>query len=154
MKTFGKISAYFFASIILNISSYFLKSTFLSNFLCSNIITIIITLLAINTITSSFVISKLKEIEDEYKHNFNVAYEEIKTALNYQIVLVVLAVCSLIIRDGKYIQSLANNEFILLGIDVFLTMIFICSLDILRDTGSAMFEIIKPLNKDGKKEKK
>lgn len=152
MKIILRISAYFSLSIILNALSYFLDSPFLGNFLCANIITIIITLMAINTVTSSFLVAKLQEIEEKFKYDLSEVYREIKRGLLYQIILILVAIILLIIKDSKYLKTV-NNERLTIIINLLLTIIFICSLDILRDTGMSMFEIIKP-HKNDKAEKR
>jgi hypothetical protein len=136
------ISFYIVAALALNSLSFFLESPFLSKFLHDNVINIIINLLAINTATTGIVLTKLKEISENHKNfDFSESYKELKFALIEQIILIGLSITVLIFKDSAVIQAhLLHHNFIF---DTLITAIFINTLDTLRDTGKAIFLIIK-----------
>lgn len=136
------ISFYIVAALILNALSTFLESPFLSKFLHDNVIIILINLLAINTATTGIVLTKLKEISENHKNfDFSDSYKELKFALFEQIILIGLSIAVLIFKDSEVIKmKLNHHDFIF---DTLVTAIFINALDTLRDTGKAIFLIIK-----------
>lgn len=142
MNWVKNISFYFVAALALNSLSIFLESPFLSKFLHDNVINILINLLAINTATTGIVLTKLKEISENHKNfDFSDSYNELKFALFEQIILIGLSIAALIFKDSSLIQAhLLRHNFIF---DTLITSIFINALDTMRDTGKAIFLIIK-----------
>lgn len=141
-----KILAYIGLAFIINIGCYAIKSPYLSEFLTSNIVTIILTLLAINTATSSVLTSKLDDISKNHSgFSFAATYRELKKSLFEQLILLVLSVVVLIILNSKLLKD--NVDCLKEGSDIALTTIFIYTIDILRDTGVAIFEIMAALQK-------
>jgi len=136
------ISFYIVAAFALNALSIFFESPFLSKFLHDNVINILINLLAINTATTGIVLTKLKEISENHKNfDFIDSYKELKFALIEQIILIGLSITALIFKGSAVIQAhLLHHNFIF---DTLITAIFINALDTLRDTGKAIFLIIK-----------
>jgi len=136
------ISFYIVAALFLNLLSTVLKSTFLAKFLHDNVIIILVNLLAINTATTGIVLTKLKEISELNKDfDFAESYKALKNALFEQLILIGLSVIALIFNDSEVFKlKLAYHDLIFNSI---ITAIFINSLDTLRDTGKAIFLIIK-----------
>lgn len=136
------ISFYIVSALALNLLSIFLVSPFLSKFLHDNLINILINLLAINTATTGIVLTKLKEISESHNNfDFSESYKELKLALVEQIILIGLSMIVLIFNDSTLIKShLSQHDFIF---NTLITAIFINALDTLRDTGKAIFLIIK-----------
>ena len=141
MNYVKNIFAYLGAAFIITLVSSQLQSSFLSKFLYDNIITLLITLLAINTATSSLIISKLQEIAKELKRDFNLTYRELKNSLIEQIILIGAATVLLILKDSKWLLNNFSHHNLIF--DSLLTAVFIYAMDILRDTGKAIFDIIK-----------
>jgi hypothetical protein len=141
------ISLYLVIAYILSFSSEKLQSDFLATFLSSNLINILITLLAINTATASILLSKLKEISEKHNSfNFNETYSELKKSLFEQIVLIILAIVIGIFSSSQIIKEhIENHQLIMTTANTF---VFIYSIDILRDTGIAIFSIINFENKN------
>lgn len=142
MHWIKNISFYIVAALSLNVLSVFLVSSFLSKFLHDNVINILINLLAINTASTGIVLTKLKEISERHNDfDFSEIFIELKLALVEQIVLIGLSIIVLIFNDSNLIKAnLSQHEFIF---NTLITAIFINALDTLRDTGKAIFLIIK-----------
>jgi len=102
-----------------------------------------ITLMAINTATSSFIVSKLQEVSKLYNRSFKNVYTEIKNSLFQQIALIIFSMFCLTIKHSQllmpFFNNMANMKYLY---GVLLIFSFVCSLDILRDTGAAMFNIL------------
>lgn len=128
----------------------FINSDFLVLFLKQRIIEILLTLLAINTATSAFIVSKLQEISVQYKHSFKGTYNEIKLSLIEQIVLIAVSASILISLDSEVLKPLIGEKLNYV-FDVILIFCFIYAIEILRDTGTAMFDILIQIE-DEKKE--
>jgi hypothetical protein len=142
MNWVKSISLYIVAALILNALSTLLESQFLSKFLHDNVINLLINLLAINTATTGIVLTKLKEIsENNNNFDFSDSYKELKFALFEQILLIGLSIAALIFKDSDVVKmKLNHHDFVF---DTLLTAIFVNALDTLRDTGKAIFSIIK-----------
>jgi NADH:ubiquinone oxidoreductase subunit 2 (subunit N) len=142
MHWIKNISFYIVAALSLNVLSVFLVSSFLSKFLHDNVINILINLLAINTASTGIVLTKLKEISERHNDfDFSEIFIELKLALVEQIILIGLSIIVLIFNDSNLIKAnLSQHEFIF---NTLITAIFINALDTLRDTGKAIFLIIK-----------
>jgi len=142
IKNTIKILVLIIISILLNILSILLKSNFLDSFLINNLVLIQINLLAINTATTGIILTKLKELSaTNGEFNFDKSYKALKNALTEQIILISLGVIGLILKDSKVLK-----ELIIYPDPIFnslLTSVFLYSLDTLRDTGNAIFLIIK-----------
>jgi hypothetical protein len=94
-------------------------------------------LLAINTATSSLIAARLSEISENTVHEFKKPFKEMRIALTEQIVLIIIAIALSILNDSPIItRGIKNSHFIS---STLITVIFIYSLDILRDTGQAIF---------------
>lgn len=144
MKTVKNISFFVIISFILNLISYYLESNFLLEFLSSNLIIILLTLLAINTATTGLLSIKIAELETKFNDlDFNSTYIEMKFSLKEQIILIILSLLVLILKDSKLIDFQCENFII----GTFLTTIFIYAIDILRDTGISVFELLELASK-------
>lgn len=97
--------------------------------------------MAINVATAGIIVSKLEEIAKAHSLDFSPTIREIKLSVVYQIWLIGLAVLILTVRSSKVIQH-ACPEVCSPACDTLLLAIFICALDILRDTGMAIFVVM------------
>lgn len=66
---YKKILSFITASIAVEAICHYLHSDFLSVHLKDNILTVLITLMAINTATGTFIVSKLEEIGKQLKQS-------------------------------------------------------------------------------------
>lgn len=140
---FRQSPAFILISFIICLLSELLKSNFLINFLKNDLIIILITILAINTATSSILLSKLRDLsEKNSKSNFFSSYESLQSSLYEQIILIILAIVFLMLDSSAIINMVFKYHN--LTFNTLITSIFIFSIDILRDTGNAIFIIVKP----------
>lgn len=118
-----------------------LTSTYISNFLKSNLITIIISLLAINIATTGIVLGKMKDIVDNTKNKtlFAKSKKEMQISIIEQVVLIVLAFMVLTFSDSPFIQNMQILRNIL---DVCCLAIFVYDTIILYDSSKSIFIIL------------
>ena len=122
--------------------SDYIKSSFLSNFLITNIINLQITLLAINTATLGLIISKIYEILKEYPLiDLAQPIKEMKVSLKEQIILIGISFISLILLNNN-LENIIDFEHKKLILNIILLSVLVYCIDILRDTGKAVFVII------------
>jgi hypothetical protein len=140
MNYFKNALFFIFISIVLNGIAILLKSDFLGAYLTNNIITILITLLAINIATSSIIIIKLQEITGNKHLFFKLTYRELSKSLVEQIVLIVISIVLLMLRDSETLNT--HVYYFIEIIDTLLLAIFINEIQILFDTGKTVFIIV------------
>lgn len=136
-------------AVILVIVSSIVGSPFLHDFIQEDLTALLLTLLAINTATSSVISSKIEDLSQRYDYKFINSHRSMKHALIEQIVLIVIAVLVLIISNGKMLCKWPYVRFVS---DVVLTTVLVYSIEILRDTGVAMFNIVINLHSDDQEE--
>lgn len=137
----------FAVSITLNFLELKLGSSYLSNFLQDNLLSLLLTLMAINTATSTVISSKLESLSERYNSSkFLDAVKEIKHSLLEQIWLIGFAIMILIAANSTLLISIIPHLSMITNI--LLLSIFLYAIDILRDTGVAIFDMIIELNKE------
>lgn len=121
-----------------------LESTNLYTYLNNNLISLLLTLLAINTATSGLIASKIQDIVTvEPKIDFKSTISEMKLSLLEQIVLIFFSILALVVNDSKVLYF-EHKDFILHVISV---GVLIYSIEILWDTGKSVFIIIEEIQK-------
>ncbi len=146
LSSLKEYSFYLVVSIFLVVGSLIMKSDFLARFLLSNLVTLLVALLAINTTTSSVVMTKLKEISDKKpKANFSATILELKKSMTEQIAYVSMAIFFSILAESVTILSWFEYASTLIAI--LLTTIFVAALGTLYDTGRSIFVILSFENK-------
>lgn len=141
------ISFYIVISLLLNGIAILLDSNFLTTFLKNNLITLLVSLLAINTATNTLFLSKLDEIVKRFEEKGNkkaITYFEktLKSAkenIYDQIWLVIIAIVILLILNS----NIQFRPYISFSLNTVLISLFIYALDILRDTAKAIFQIVE-----------
>jgi hypothetical protein len=134
-------SFYLVTALVIKCGSHFIKSSFLGTFLDSNVITILVTLLAINTTTMSVLLTKLKEISDKTGKSFTNTIPSLKHSRYEQIGLIILSLIFLILKKSDIvINSISHSSAIC---DVILTTAFIGGIYNLYDTGKSIFMIME-----------
>ena len=147
MKRIKQIIFFLAIAIVVNWVCHILESVEFIEFLKSKLIEFLITIMAINTATVSVVVAKLHEIQTAEKISLEKTIREVKISLVEQIALIATT-CILFILYKSPILKDAFKYHEMVFNTLFLT-IFIYALDILRDTGIAIFVIIRyPKNKD------
>jgi hypothetical protein len=110
-------------------------------YLRDKIVELLITLMAINTATISVVVAKLHEISSKEGLSFEKTIKEVRISLLEQIILIIVSVLLLIFYNSPTIRN--SFKYHDLFFNTLFVAVFIYAIDILRDTGVAIFEIIK-----------
>lgn len=144
MKNLKNISFFFVIALAITTIGNVLNSTFLFTYLQTNIISLLITLLAINTATSGLIASKIQDfVIQKPEIDFSPTIKEMKASLFEQIILIIISVISLIIQNSKKIELEFKDDIC----NIILITVFIYAIDILWDTGKAVFVIIEEIQK-------
>jgi len=150
MERIKDISFYIVITTALTLLSYWSQSTFLFEYLRSNLIGLLITLLAINTATTGLIASKMQDmISNKSVIDFRAPIREMKISLTEQIILISMSIVILILFNSQLIKF-TYKEVILNSCLVF---VLVYSLAILLDTGRAVFVLIDGIQ-DNKKDKR
>ena len=146
MKVHKRIIFFLAVGIVVNWLCVILESKIFPTYLRDNIVIILITLLAINTATISVVVAKLHDISEKLNVDFSKTIREVKISLLEQILLIVITVILLILYNSPVIKCrfLYHETFF----NTFFITVFIYAVDILRDTGMAVFDILKYKKKE------
>lgn len=142
MKFIKNISLYIVIAAILTFLSNSLKSDYLFEYLSKNIITVLLTLLAINTATTGLIASKIQDFLLEYPQiKFTRAIKEMKLSLLEQIVLIAVAIITLIFKDSQIIYFECKEQIL----NTILLTVLIYAINNLWDTGKSVFIIIEQI---------
>lgn len=119
----------------------FLGTTYLTNFLKQNLITLLVALIAINSATLSIVLTKVRELLDKSGQQgaFNNTKKQMILSVNEQVVLIVIAMLLLIVQDSDFIKS--HVEYVTF-LNVLIIGCFVYALRILHDTAKSVFVIL------------
>lgn len=142
--SFNKICIYIVISLCCVFLTKILKSEFIFKYLQENIITLLVTLLAINTATSGLIASKIQDLMLQHKGiSFKNSTEEMKLSLLEQIILIIISFIAVVFQNSPIIifdyKELIGN--------IILTFILIYAIHILWDTGNAVFISIDTIEK-------
>ncbi|RXM47115.1 hypothetical protein [Flavobacterium sp. YO12] len=149
MKNLKNISFFLVIAFAMTAIGNFLDSDFLFTYLQTNIIGLLITLLAINTATSGLIASKIQDfVIQKPEIDFSSTIKEMKTSLLEQIILIIISVVCLIIQNSQKIKFDFKDDIC----NTLLITVFIYAIDILWDTGKAVFVIIEEIQKMKNKE--
>jgi hypothetical protein len=120
--------------------SFLLESGYIFAFINRGLIIILISLLAINTTTSSIIMTKLKEIADKTSVSFSRTIKQLHLSIKEQVWLIAIGLFFLIINNSELIQN--KIPALTFAIDTILVAIFLYAILILRDTANAIFVIL------------
>ena len=120
-----------------------LKSEILIMFLKNNLITIEITMLAINSATLGIVLTKIREIIDRFpeKSDFSRSKKQMLLSIKEQIILIIFSSIALILA-GSYIINKLQNDIINLSFDALLIACFVYAVLILFDVAKSVFVLL------------
>lgn len=148
MRLAKNISFYIIIAFVICLLSNYLQSKFLFKYLCDNIIGLLLTLLAINTATLGLIASKIQDMLEKYpKMSFKNTTREMKFSLTEQVILIIVSVISLVVLNSEIIKF----EYKELVLNTILVSVLIYSVNILWDTGKAVFiiiDLIEEMNKN------
>lgn len=120
----------------------YLETTFLFKYLADNLISLLLTLLAINTATLGLIASKMQDIVvDKPQFNFSRTIKEMKLSLLEQIILIIISIITLVLQDSKVVVVNHKDEIS----NIILVGVLIYSINILWDTGKGVFVVIEEL---------
>lgn len=127
-----------FIAELLNI---WLDSKFLYRFFDSNLVTILVALLAVNAATMGIVLTKIRDLIDKNGNAalFKKTRSSMLLSIKEQIGLIVLATLVLSVKSSPAIQSIENMPLLLNSI---ITGIFIYALLVLYDTAKGVLIIV------------
>lgn len=145
IEKFKEISFYLVMALVITGLSAWVGSDFLSKYLEENLITLLIALLAINTTTSSVVMTKLKEIADATGGNFASTIDQLEYSIYEQIVYIVLAVVILILSGSKKVMEFHESVDVVL--EILLVAVFVAAMHTLFDTAKSIFVILRYENR-------
>ncbi|MBH0040435.1 hypothetical protein [Pseudoalteromonas sp. SWN166] len=137
---FKKTSFFIVLSVIVWYFCSIIESNYLMEFLDKNLISLLIALFAINTTTSSFVLTKLKDINQKYGGNFEGTLGQFRISVIEQLVFIVFALLILVLLNSQSVVGL--HSLVLPILEVLLIVVFIASLDNLYDTANSIFVIL------------
>jgi len=135
------MSFFLVIGLLVTALSNWLQSNFISEFLAANLITLLIALVAINTTTLSVVLTKIREITDQYGGDFTITANEMKLSIVEQVVLIILSIAVQVIGTSSLLQA----SYPMLGFvsSVILVAIFSYAIYILYDTANSIFVILR-----------
>jgi hypothetical protein len=109
-------------------------------YLKSNLTTVQLGLLAINTATCGLVVSKLQEIKEKHVGiNIQPITKQLLLSLKEQIVLIIIGVMLMLLIDSNLFNQLSYCEYIKFGLETLLITVFVNSVQVLWDTGKSVF---------------
>lgn len=129
-------------AVLLKYISVITGSTFLDNFIKDNLILLLPALLAVNVTTISILLTKIYDLKKEFPNvSFKKPILAMRHSITEQIILVLFATLSLILREGKAISFFTseNGQNLL---SVFLIMLAIAAIQIVLDTANALFNFL------------
>lgn len=117
------------------------QSTFLNDFLKSNLINLLVALLAINSATLGIVLTKIRELIDKHgdENSFEKTKREMLLSVKEQFALIILAVLA---QTALSSVILSNNLRLKDALTVFVCGIFVYSLMNLYDTAKSVLIVI------------
>jgi hypothetical protein len=126
-----------------------LGSSFVNKF-AENILTLLTTLFAINIASSTLIAGKIREIQDTSGVDFHNTKKNLKNSFYEQIILIAIAFIFSMLRESKYLKNAFSECTLILLCDTILFFSFIFYIDIIRDIGKSLFDL---LDFDNKKKK-
>jgi len=136
-----KIITFVTISFALSALAFYLKSDFVNKF-AENLISLLTTLLAINIASSTLIAAKLSEIKAKTGYHFNKTRTNLKASFYEQIILIAIAFVVVMIGESCVLISKINSDYFEIGVNSILFFTFINYLDIIRDIGKSLFDLL------------
>ncbi len=141
MNRIYKIVTFICISALLAFFVMKLESDYADKF-ADNILALLTTLFAINIASSTLIAGKLREIQDKTGYDFPETKKNLKSSFYEQILFIGIAFVFGLLRESKYIQNVMNVETIKFICNSVLFICFIYYLDIIRDIGKSLFDLL------------
>lgn len=133
-----------------NLTSHLIGTDFLLIYLKSNLTTVQLGLLAINTATCGLVVSKLQEIKEKHVGiNIKPITKQLLLSLKEQIFLIIIGVMLMLLIDSNLFNQLSYCEYIKFALETLLMAVFVNSVQVLWDTGKSVFVLTDILDDVG-----
>ncbi|WP_136669330.1 hypothetical protein [Flavobacterium sp. H122] len=142
MNNIYKIVAFTSISALFAFISMKLQSTFVDKF-AENILALLTTLFAINIASSTLIAGKLREIQEKTGYPFIKTKKSLKGSFYEQIIFIGLAFIFGLIRESKYLLTIFEADYFKLVCDSVLFFAFFSYLDIIRDIGKSLFDLLE-----------
>lgn len=141
MNKIYKSVTFIVLSFILALISLKLKSSFSDKF-ADNVLALLTTLFAINIASSTLIAGKLREIQNVTGHPFIQTKKNLKNSFYEQIIFIIIAFIIGLIRESNYLKIIINIDNLKLICNSVLFLSFIYYIDIIRDLGKALFDLL------------
>ncbi len=141
MNNLYKIIAFGSISFLLALITHKLQSTFANKF-AENIIALLTTLFAINIASSTLIAGKVREIQDKTGHPFIRTKRNLKNSFYEQIIFIGIAFVFSLLRESELLKNEIDAKTIELVCNSVLFFTFIYYLDIIRDIGKSLFDLL------------
>ena len=141
MNNIYKIIAFISISAFFAFIAMKLESDFAEKF-SENILALLTTLFAINIASSTLIAGKLRDIQEKTGHQFGKTKSSLKKSFYEQIILIGMAFIIGLIRESKYFQTVFDCENFKMICNSFLFFTFISYLEIIRDIGKSLFDLL------------
>lgn len=141
MNKIYKSVTFIVLSFILAYLSMKLESSFTDKF-ADNILALLTTLFAINIASSTLIAGKLREIQNQTGHPFTKTKSNLKRSFYEQIIFIIIAFIFGLVRESNYLQVLLKVDNLKLICNTILFLSFIYYIDIIRDLGKALFDLL------------
>lgn len=120
---------------------YKLESKFADTF-AANLLALLTTLFAINIASSTLIAGKLREIQSQTGHPFTNTKKNLKSTFYEQIWMIALALMFGLIRESQYLKEVFGSGYLIATSNAVLFFTFIYYLDIIRDIGKSLFDLL------------
>ena len=120
--------------------SHWLKSPYLASFLDTNLILLLVALLAINTTTVSVIMTKLRELSKK-PSDFARTTASLKVSIIEQVILIVISVVFLMLKNSQVVVARLPHSNLVF--EVALLAVFCYAIHVLYDTAMGVFVLIR-----------
>lgn len=140
METFKNIAVSIVLGIVIVAISSWLRSSFLDSFFGETLIVVLVSLWAINTATTSVIMTKLREISDVSGQDFSKSISQLKLAMKEQVGVVISGfVLSILKSSSLWASAWPQHGFVM---DTLLSATFIYAILVLFDLAQSVFVIL------------
>lgn len=146
MSDFYKIVSFLSVGFFSAFLALKIQSSFVENF-SDNLLALLTTLFAINIASITLISGKISELQKQTNHPFRKTRQQLKRSFFEQIGIIAIAFIFGILRDSCLLNSSINSSLRL----IFNSVLFFCFfyyLDIIRDIGKSLFDLLDFNNKE------
>lgn len=133
------------AGFLIELFNRWLGSDYLHEFFDTNLISILIALMAINAATMGIVLSRIKELLEKHQgsvEKFQSSRDQMLLSIREQIGLICISATLLTVRNAAGLASLMENENVLLLLNSLIIAVFVYALRLLYDTAKGVLIVV------------